>query len=41
MSTILNCLTTEQFDLIIAAYGTIHNWVEQVANGTVVVDIML
>lgn len=41
MSSIINSLTTEQFDAIIAAYGTIVDWAGQVANSTIVVDIML
>lgn len=39
MSSILNSLTTEQFDAIIAAYGTIINWAEQVATCVVQEDI--
>jgi len=40
MSSIINSLTTDQFDAIIAAYGTILDWADQVAICTVWEDII-
>jgi len=40
MSSIINSLTTDQFDAIIAAYGTVLNWADQAANYSVWEDII-
>jgi len=41
MSSIINSLTTEQFDAIITAYGTIIAWAEQMSNVVVTSDIIM
>jgi len=39
MSSIINSLTTEQFDAIIDTYDTIEMWLA--ANATIIVDIIM
>jgi len=41
MSSIINSLTTEQFDAIIAAYGTVLDWAEQMTNVVITSDIIM